>query len=166
MAQSGLQKKGTRMLLTLLTLLLMLLIFFFSAENAEKSDATSGGISGRIIMLLHTDYSAYPAEQQKEIYDRVQHVVRKTAHFTEYLILGALIRLCLESWFGKHVSLIPASWAGGTLYACTDELHQILSDGRSAMWTDVLIDSAGVLCGILLTILFFAVKRKAEKGTE
>ena len=166
MAKSGLQKTGVRILLTLMTLMMMALIFFFSAQNAEKSDITSGMISGRIIPLMYPDYVTYPSEQQQVIYNQVQHTVRKTAHFSEYLILGILLRLCLESWFGKRGFLFPASWSGAALYACTDEMHQILTDGRSAMWMDVLIDSAGALCGVLLVMLIFAVRRNSRKGTE
>ncbi len=166
MSGSGLQKTGIRIILTLMTILMMSLIFYFSSQSAEASDATSGRISGTVITLVYPDYSGYPADQQREIYDHVQHAVRKTAHFTEYLILGILLRLCLESWFGKRGLLTPGGWACGTLYACTDEMHQILTDGRNAMWTDVLIDSAGTLCGVLLVVLAFALKRKNGKGTE
>ena len=166
MAGNGLQKTGVRITLTLMTVLMLGLIFFFSDQSAETSDATSGRISGTVISLMFPDYIGYPAGRQREIYDRVQHAVRKTAHFTEYMILGILLRFCLESWFGKHGFLSPAGWAGGTLYACTDEMHQILSDGRSALWTDVLIDSTGTLCGVLLVQLVLSAKRKVRKGTE
>ena len=166
MAGSGLQKIGIRIILTLMTVLMMGLIFFFSEQSAETSDATSGRISGTVISLVFPDYHSYPAERRQEIYDRVQHTVRKTAHFTEYMILGILLRLCLESWLGKRGFLLPASWAGGTLYACTDEMHQMLTKGRSALWTDVLIDSTGTLCGVLLVLLVLSTKRKARKGTE
>ena len=144
---TGWQRTWVRILMTALTAAMMLLIFLFSMEPAEKSDHTSGLISRKIIGMRYPDFDRKPPEEQQRIYDSVQHVVRKTAHFTEYMLLGLLIRLCLESWFGKRRGLFPAAWALGTLYAGTDELHQLLIDGRSGQWTDVLIDSGGVLAG-------------------
>ena len=53
----------------------------------------------------------------------------------------------------------------GDLSAVTDELHQIAVGGRAAMARDVLIDSAGVLCGALLALLcvYLAAKRARPK---
>jgi hypothetical protein len=57
----------------------------------------------------------------------------------------------------------------GTLYAASDELHQMFSDGRSPQVRDVCIDSAGVLTGVLVTLLFLyfyerAIDKKRKKG--
>lgn len=38
----------------------------------------------------------------------------------------------------------------GVFYACTDEFHQHFVKGRSAQLSDVLLDSGGVLLGVLL----------------
>ena len=56
----------------------------------------------------------------------------------------------------------------GTAYAGTDELHQLLIDGRSGQWTDVLLDSAGAMTGVLLAALalYLIRKRSLRKGTE
>ena len=129
---------------------MMVLIFFFSTETADRSDQTSGVITERVIDSFYPEYQTSSPQRKKSIYDSVQHMVRKSAHFTEYAVLGILMRCCLESWFGKRKWLIPAAWACGTFYAGTDELHQMLIDGRSGQWSDVLLDSAGVLTGVLL----------------
>ncbi len=160
---TGLQRTWVRITLTALTAAMMLLIFFFSTETAERSDKTSGTISKTVISVIHPDYEHYQASKRKEIYDTVQHAVRKAAHFTEYMILGLLLRLCLESWFGKRKWLAPGAWLIGTLYAGTDELHQILTDGRSGQWTDVLLDSSGVLTGVALALLILHVVRSSGK---
>ena len=164
-----LQQTPIRMALTLLTVTVMALIFWFSTEDAERSDATSGVFSRMVIAALYPEYESYPAERQQELYDEIQHAVRKTAHFTEYAVLGFLMRLCIESWVGKRRLISLVSWLTGTLYACTDEIHQLLTDGRSGQWTDVLIDSGGVLTGVLIVILLLILirrrilKRETEK---
>ncbi len=168
MERTGLQQTWVRILLTVLTLAVMVMIYLFSTEPAEKSDQTSGAFTRQVIGVLYPDYDAYETERQQTLFDSVQTVIRKMAHYTEYAMLGLLMRLCLESWFGKRKWLFPVSWAAGTLYAGTDELHQLLIDGRSGQWTDVLLDSAGVLSGVLAAalILYLIRKRKQRKETE
>ena len=162
MKNSGQGKTWARILLTVLTAAVMVLIFYFSTETAEHSDATSGMFSRRIIGILYPEFDRYPAERRQELYNEVQHAVRKAAHFTEYAILGILMRLCLESWFGKKQWISPVSWLAGTLYACTDELHQVQTYGRSGQWTDVLLDSGGVLAGVLIALAALAWIRKRK----
>ena len=168
MEKTGLQRNWVRTLLTVLTTAVMVLIFCFSMEPAEQSDETSGILARRMIRMLYPEYDYYPEPQQTDLYDSIQAVVRKTAHFTEFAVLGVLLRLCLESWFGKKKWLGPAGWSAGTLYAGTDEVHQILVAGRTAQWTDVLLDSAGVLTGVLLAALavYLVRKRSGRKETE
>ena len=67
--------------------------------------------------------------------------------------------LCLRVYtrhFFKHVS-----WPmlGGLLTALTDETIQIFSPGRSSQVTDVWLDSAGVLAGILTALVLMALCR-------
>ena len=42
------------------------------------------------------------------------------------------------------------AFALGTLYAVTDELHQMFVPGRMGRPLDVAIDALGVACGILV----------------
>ena len=161
MVRTGWQRTWVRILITAMTVAVMVVIFLFSMEDAESSDQTSGQISQTVVRVVYPDYEQMRAAEQKVSFLNVQHAVRKTAHFIEYLTLGLLIRLCLESWFGgKRKRLTPEAWASGTLYACTDELHQLLIDGRSGQWMDVLLDSSGVLTGVLLSCLILSVSRK------
>ena len=160
MKRNGWQRTWVRILTTVMTMAVMTFIFAFSSENAESSDQTSGNISRAVIPVVYPDYEQKPPEEKKICYDNVQHIVRKTAHFTEYLILGLLIRLCLESWFGRRKGMLPISWAAGTIYAGTDELHQKLIDGRSGQRTDVLLDSAGVMAGVMIAVLILYLSSK------
>ena len=160
MVKGGWQRPWVRGVTTLLTLAVMVMIFCFSMQDAAHSDETSGTISQAVIRVLYPDYPERTPEEQQEIYDNVQHVVRKCAHFSEYTLLGFLMRLCFESWFGaaarKRGRLAIFSTLAGAEYACTDELHQLLIDGRSGQWTDVLIDSLGVTLGVLLAGLLIS----------
>ena len=50
----------------------------------------------------------------------------------------------------KFGRLVAAAWALGTLYAASDEVHQLFIEGRTGQLSDVLLDSSGVLAGALL----------------
>ena len=164
------QNPWVRAVTTVLTLAVMVMIFCFSMENAEKSDRRSGVLSGSVIRLFCPEYDMLDEAEQQAVFDRVQHIIRKCAHLTEYFILGFLIRLCLESWFGhrNHHGRILAILGFGTvaLYACTDEAHQLTIDGRSGQWTDVLVDSCGVLAGIALGTIVINRLKKDAAGTR
>ena len=97
MENRGLQRNWVRILLTVLTLAVMVMIFLFSRETAQKSDATSGTLTRWVISIVWTDFGDYPEEEQQAMYDGTQFAVRQAAHYTEYLLLGLLSRLCLES---------------------------------------------------------------------
>ena len=56
----------------------------------------------------------------------------------------------------RHIS-VPM--LGGVLTAMADETIQIYSPGRSSQVTDVWLDSAGVLAGILIALVFMALCR-------
>lgn len=164
----GWQRTWVRTALTVLTAAVMVMIYAFSMQDAENSDRTSGWFSRILIRVLIPDYEARSPEEQARIYDETQHVVRKCAHFSEYTLLGFVLRLCLESWFGQKKgrdrTLTAVSWFAGAMYACTDELHQLRIDGRAGQWTDVAIDSGGVLAGVLLGVLVIGAAARRKKG--
>ena len=68
---------------------------------------------------------------------------------------------------GIYNGIVP--WAAGTFYAGTDEFHQLFVPGRSGQITDVILDSCGVLTGVLVMGLFFwwlKQREQKKKGIE
>ena len=120
----------------------MCFIFFMSNQPAQTSDSQSLGIIN-ILSKIGIDMDSIFGEI-------ANFVVRKLAHFLEYMILGFLIINLLRQDFKlKYIVLIAIS--GVFLYACTDEFHQLFVAGRDGNFRDVLIDTSG---GILSTIIF------------
>jgi VanZ family protein len=72
-------------------------------------------------------------------------VLRKGAHMTEYAILGFLLLRA----FGKALPALTV----GIAYAVTDEIHQHFVRGRHPSPVDVLIDTAGLAAGLLVSRL-------------
>lgn len=153
---------AARVILTVLTLGVMIMIFVFSSEDGAASNETSGIVTRTVLKIARPDYEQQPENIQNEIFQTVQFFVRKTAHFTEYLMLGFLLRLCLESWFAyRHLTLW--SWLGATVYAGTDELHQLIGGERTAMWQDVALDGVGAFAGVLFAFVVVILLYRHEE---
>lgn len=87
--------------------------------------------------------------------EELHHLFRKMCHLTEYAILAALLWRAIR----KPAWRDPAAWnwgqAGWALlvvfaYAGSDEFHQLFVPGRTSLFSDVLIDTAGGAAGLLV----------------
>jgi VanZ family protein len=150
--------------LTLLPVLaLMTGIFCFSAQPAAASQQTSGGIVSWLLRLLVPDFAGLDPARQAEIEHIVAKVVRKSAHFAEYALLGATLLGHMLAWRARRGLGRPRTLAFGVgaLYAASDELHQLFVPGRSGELLDVLLDSAGVAVGVALLWLLLRKRTSA-----
>lgn len=113
-----------------------LLIWSFSLAGGEQSQSQSDTVRRLLEALLGEGaVSAF----------LLTHV-RKVAHFTEYFVLG-----CEWACY-RRVRPLPLVWLYGLPVAAADELLQFLSPGRGPAVWDVLLDTAGYLCGYWLTV--------------
>ena len=80
-------------------------------------------------------------------------LVRKLAHMTEYFLLAVSVSFPLYV-YGVRGLWLPLL-AGGLCvgFAALDEYHQSFVAGRGPSSRDVLIDSVGVLAGVLVVQL-------------
>lgn len=104
----------------------------------------------------------YQSVENDGYFKFVEFIIRKGAHFSIYLLLGAFLCLALywcfkQNWFLRV--FIP--WMTATGLAAFDEFHQGLTGGRSPMVQDVILDSAGAIVGSLIVVLIlFLIERK------
>jgi VanZ family protein len=139
-------------------------LFWMAVIFIASADAHSAERSGRFIEpLLHW---LFPKMPQPQI-DDIHHYIRKCGHLTEYAILALLVWRALH--FSKN-NLPPWSWpkVGGTLllvflYAVTDEFHQSFVPTRTALFSDVFIDTAGGAIGLLALWIFGRWRKRAAK---
>ncbi len=146
-------------IILLITLGWMAVIFSFSAQTGTESGSLSAAIAEPLTKWISQLKGGLSAQEEAALYQQVHTFIRKAAHFTEYGILGGLLYLLSRAVKIKWVWL---AWLAGTAYAITDEWHQSFTPGRACTPVDVLIDSAGVMTGILMIciIIHFNMRRK------
>lgn len=127
-----------------LVVLWMALIFYFSHQPAAESNRLSTGIIEKVIEVVE---NIVPAIQPNP--DNFNHIIRKAAHFSVYLVLGALVSNGLITGGKSERNSIILALSICVLYAVSDEIHQLFIPGRSGELRDVIIDSAGGLVGII-----------------
>ena len=117
----------------------MLVVFRFSADNASESK----NISDEVTRFLFNNNIS------EENVENLSVFIRKSAHFILYAFGGILISICfILNYNRKNVYILCQLF--GTLYAISDEIHQIFVPGRAFMIFDIFIDSLGVFLGIII----------------
>lgn len=147
------------------TLLTMASIFYFSAQPATESKKASNSITKKIVSAVTKNKKVSP-KKKKALEQKWEKIVRKTAHFSLFALLGLCAYISASLTFikkGSHFIQKNAivCLAFCILYAISDEVHQLFVKGRSCEFTDVLIDTSGSIVGILLIIfILYLIGRK------
>lgn len=128
----------------------MIFIFSMSSANGKESSEMSGSLLAKIIEFTGVEISS--------------HFIRKAAHFCEFALLSFLLtNAVFASFQNKKAGVIAFPCA--CLYAVTDELHQLFSDGRACRVTDILIDSSGAFLGaVVFTFIILIIERIEKNG--
>ena len=130
-------KKWQAVVFALLAIGWMIVIFQYSSADGDTSSMSSDTVYTHFF-----NWMPYSLEVIK--------FIRKSAHFIAYAVLGFLSANFFGSLIDDDCQVLIFSFLSGLCYAVSDELHQAFVPGRSAMFTDVLIDGAGIIVGILL----------------
>jgi VanZ family protein len=126
---------------------LIWMALIFSASSDVNSFAHSSRIIGPLLHWL------FPQMPDDTMYFIVL-VVRKCAHLTEYAVFALLLWRVLR----KPVKNDPRPWIWRearlallivALYAASDEFHQSFVPTRTALVSDVFVDTAGGVASLL-----------------
>lgn len=144
-------------------LIWMCIIFMFSAQPASESNQLSVGFTTVLVEILGR-LLPFNIETStiNDFVVQLNHLVRKFAHFSVYLVLGTLVsRALIKNEFKHRVYLI--SFLICVTYAATDELHQLFVPGRGSQLKDVFIDSSGAFVGITLYKMLRELRKNNKK---
>jgi VanZ family protein len=124
-------------------------VIFLGSTDLMSAEHTSRFIVP-FLRWLKPDISA-------ETLASIHFIVRKCTHVGEYAIL-ALLLLRAATLMPNSKRSIPilyvSIWGVCLFVAVTDEFHQTFVASRGAAATDVMIDSAGAIVGLLIGALF------------
>ena len=122
---------------TVLVAIWMIIIFIMSSFDSVESSNQSNFIVDIIANIFKI-----------ENIELLSFIIRKLAHFAEYLILGLLVANMFTKNNINNLYLISIILC--IIYATSDEIHQIFVPGRACQLRDILIDSIGSIIGIYL----------------
>lgn len=141
--------KNKKMISWIMLIAWMGIIFFMSHQPGEVSSSQSELVL-KIFSFLGIELKQYFGEL-------ATLVIRKTAHFSEYLILFLFAYNVSRFYFTtKKARLYSIIFV--FLYASTDEFHQYFIPGRNMAFKDVLIDTSGGVIGYLIMKIVEIVK--------
>lgn len=168
-------KKALKIILLLaLAIGWMVCIYNLSGMNSSKSNGKSADILSIIIadtLDVTNDYgitNVHPNDAKIERASRIMNTpMRKVMHASVYLVLAFFLMVFTNTisdhkyyWWTLIISLVLA-----VFFAITDEYHQTFVSGRSGQALDIVIDSIGVMVGLIFYTTYHVVYRHAyNKG--
>lgn len=158
-------KKTLRYLLKPLSFLpaivMMYMIYSFSAQTGDVSGSLSYETSKILILAFNKVFGkGYTNEILNLLIVQIHPLVRKLAHVGVYFCLSLSVALPLYVYRIRGILLF---FIGGIFcvgFAFLDEYHQSFVAGRSSSFTDVGIDSIGVLLGLIAAQVICFIGRK------
>lgn len=143
-----------RNLAGVLAIVWMCIIFAFSAQPKEESGAVSASFTYHMVSSTRTFFHLNLSDARvKEISDAIEGLIRKAAHMVEFGILSVLLYIWIGQWEVGFPRRGATAFGATAVYAATDEIHQLFVPGRAGRFSDVCIDSAGALAGVIVFAL-------------
>ncbi|MBR1623227.1 MAG: VanZ family protein [Pseudobutyrivibrio sp.] len=143
-----------KVILRILIILWLCIIWGHSMQPAAVSD----GESGKFLAILSKIFP-YLLDNENGMF-----IVRKAAHFTEYLILGILLAMDFSMSVRGAIQRFITPTFTGLAVAFIDETIQIFVDGRSGEIRDMWIDFGGVALGVLITLAIINNKGRGRRS--
>ena len=149
-----------------------------AVESFGLSSNVTGGWLWKLLRLLHAHISLQAVQE-------LNHILRKTGHFTGYGILCVLI---FRAWFHTLVSRSNITWTSSEssrvasalhsirvrctllavimtlITAILDEWHQAFDPSRTSSGWDVALDVTGGIIFLAFALFVFKLWRNIPKG--
>ena len=138
----------------IISIILMGIIFIFSSQTGNESAHVSNYFENVITNFIGSNYLIIP--------------IRKLAHLILYFLLGHSIftHFRYKYKFNYKVTYYIISFIVTTLYACTDEIHQLFVPGRGSQLTDIFIDSTGCILALLINFIIISLLEIKDKNKK
>ena len=134
----------------ILLIIWILIIFLLSNQSGGASTSNSN---------IFVDFLYNITKINKDL---LIVIVRKSAHIFEYFVLFILTYNCFNNYGIKNIYI---SIIFCILCSIFDEVHQLFISGRTGSIQDIIVDSIGVLIGMLLEVAY-GKKKKVKKTSR
>lgn len=142
-------------------LCMLYLILYMSSQEGAASTTMSYQVSKTIVLAYNKIFSkGLSNEMLNELIYQIHPFIRKTAHFTEFFALAVTVAFPLYVYKIRGIFLIILGELFCVGVAFLDEYSQSFVFGRNPSYRDVMIDSAGAFCGILVAWIICYIGRK------
>ncbi|MBQ6587413.1 MAG: VanZ family protein [Butyrivibrio sp.] len=132
-------------------IMMMFLIFTFSGQDADASSELSFQVGVKVFSVANETFDkGWSLQRIEQLSEKSQYYIRKTAHFTEYFVLAITVAFPLYVYGIRGLWLVILAGGFCIAFAGLDEYHQSFVAGRSPQKRDVLIDSCGVILGVIV----------------
>lgn len=138
-------------------------IFYLSSQTRSESAHTSGSLIRAGLEFL---FPAYSSARIDSLTESLQFIVRKSAHFIAYAVLGLLSFLSVITYRIKLAGKMPIIIAVPVLYSLSDEYHQSFVKGRGPQLRDVGIDSLGALFAIAVCLMIYLLMQRKKETSQ
>ncbi len=127
------------------------LIYYLSGQDGVTSAGLSLKVSIKVVEIaaMIFDHALTP-EEVLHYADIIHFLIRKFAHMGLYFLLAVSVSFPLYVYGLRGIPLMLVAGGFCVAFACGDEYHQSLVAGRGPSKKDVLIDSIGVLAGVIV----------------
>lgn len=156
-----------RNLVGALAIVWMCIIFAFSAQPKEESGAVSASFTYHMVSSTRTFFHLELSDARvKEISDAIEGFIRKVAHMAEFGIMSVLLYIWVGQWEMGFLRRAGTAAGATAVYAATDEIHQLFVPGRAGRFSDVCIDGAGAVAGVVVFALFVRIVKHVRAKRE
>lgn len=132
-------------------LFMLYVIFQFSAQPGDASGDFSWRVTHRLLVIAEEHLELNWSESEILLHTEQLHpYMRKLAHVAEYFLLAVCVSFPLYVYRLRGLALTLLAGGFCVACACLDEYHQSFVAGRGPSRRDVLIDSIGILMGVIL----------------
>lgn len=132
-------------------LFMMYVIYYLSGQDGATSAGLSLKVSIKVVELASRIFDhQLSTDEIMQYADLIHFLIRKCAHVTLYFLLAVSVSFPLYVYGLRGIPLMLVAGGFCIAFACGDEYHQSLVEGRGPSKQDVMIDSIGVLTGVIL----------------
>lgn len=148
-----------RAIYIIFVLSILITIYCFSSQSAYESNRLSKGIINNSVEIYKS--ISHKDINNARVINKANYVLRKGAHFVEFLILGIAIYLLINTTNIKNKIFVSILLCFS--FACFDEAHQLMNGMRDPRIIDVFIDTCGSLTAFILLYKFGVLEKKHIK---